>query len=159
MTPTWLIYEDAARKVLADLRNALGLDSVEGKQVLDGASGAKWEIDAKAWRKGSEKFLVVEARRHTKSRLKQKDIAAIAFQIQDVGGTGAVVVSPLPMQQGAKVISASANIQHVRLSSDSTADSYLAEYMGRRFLGATTAETVIASDTLDAVIRPKKSGA
>lgn len=158
MTAQWLIYEDAARKVLADLRDTLKLDSVEGKQVLDGVSGTRWEVDAKAWCEGSQKFLVVEARHHTSSRLKQKDLAAIAFQIVDLGGSGGIVVSPLPMQEGARIIASGANIQHVTLSSESTPESYLAEYMGRRFLGATVVESATAIDTTDAVVIRGKPG-
>ncbi len=149
--PAWKIYEDAARKVLIDIRKELGIEAVEGKQTLFGVN-ANWEIDAKAWCENSDKFLVIEARRHTKAGLSQESVAAIAYRIQDFGASGGVVVSPRPIQKGAKPIALSANISHVRLSPDSTTESYLAEFMGRRFLGASMTDSVQATDTCDAVV-------
>src|SRR2546430_13239803 len=108
MSRDWEIYEDAARKVLLDIRQVLGISTVEGKQSVEGESGTNWEIDAKAWREGSSGFLVIGARRHTTAGLKQKDLAALAYGIQDVGGSGGIVVSPLPMQKGARIIAAGA---------------------------------------------------
>jgi hypothetical protein len=71
MSSAWSIYEDAARKVLADTRQVLGIATVEGKQSLAGASGTNWELDAKAWREGSDGFLVIEVRRRISAGLKQ----------------------------------------------------------------------------------------
>jgi hypothetical protein len=159
MASEWSIYEDAARKVLADLRDKLGLSSIEGKQSLVGLSGTTWELDAKAWREGNDGFLLVEARRHSTSGLKQEEVAAIAYRMQDLGAAGAVVVSPLPLQQGAALVARYAGIQHVRLTPDSTTESYVAEFLGRRFLGASIHESVIATDSCDAqVIRGGASG-
>ena len=159
LTP-WPAYEDVARRVLADMREALGIANVEGKQVLEGASSANWEIDAKAWTADGENFLVVEARRHTTSGLKQEELAAIANRIKDVGAQGGIVVSPLPLQRGAKTIAASENIAHVRLTADSTFERYLAEFLGRRFIGVSVIESVTLSDSCDAqVIRATKSDA
>jgi hypothetical protein len=159
MNTSWSAYEDAARKVLADLRQTLGLSKVEGKQSLAGASGTDWEIDAKAWRDESDGFLVIEVRRHTKSRLKQEDVAAIAYRIQDVGASGGIVVSPLPMQKGANLVAAIADIAHVRLSPESTTESYIAEFMGKRFLGASITEAANAQATCDAeIVRRKPDG-
>jgi hypothetical protein len=152
MNTQWLLYEDAARKVLADLRGKIGLSAVEGKQSLVGLSGTTWEIDAKAWRDGKEGFLLVEARRHTTSGLRQEEIAAIAYRIQDVGASGGIVVSPLPLQQGATLIARSAGIAHVRLTPESTTESYIAEFLGQRFLGASIAESIAITDRYDAEV-------
>ena len=153
------MYQDAARKALTDIRQVLGVATVEGKQSLDGTSGTAWELDAKAWREGADGFLVIEVRRHTSAGLKQEDLAAIAYRIQDVGGSGGIVVSPLPLQKGAQIVAKSADIAHVRLSPESTTESYLAELMGRRFLGETITESVHATATCDAVvIRAKPNG-
>ena len=140
MSSAWSIYEDAARKVLADIREVLGIATVEGKQSLAGKSGTNWELDAKAWREGSDGFLVIEVRRLTSAGLKQEDLGAIAYRIRDVRGSGGIVVSPLRMQTGARIIAEDADISHVRLCPESTTESYLAEFMGLRFLGATIAE-------------------
>lgn len=140
MADSWEIYEDAARKVLFNLRKKLGLSEIEMKQVLAGKSGTKWEIDAKAWVEGSQNFLVVEARRYTGSRLSQEAVAALAFRISDVGATGGIVVSPLPLQRGAKKVAASSGIEHIRLTADSTPEMYLAEYLGKKFHGVTVTD-------------------
>jgi hypothetical protein len=150
--PTWLVYEEAARKVLSDLRQALGLARVEGKQTLHGASGADWEVDATAWRTGSDGFLLIEVRRQTSGGVKQEAIAGVAHRIQDVSAAGGIIVSPLPLQRGAKLVAASADICHVTLSAESTTEKYIAEFMGRRFLGASVTESVNATDSANAVV-------
>lgn len=152
MTKPWQTYEGAARSVLQQIGSVLGIGSVEGKQTLDGKSGTQWEIDAKAIQENGEKFLVVEVRRYTTSALKQEDVAALAFRIGDVGATGGVVVSPLPLQRGAELVARSVGIKHVRLSADSTATDYLAEYMGGRFIGASVVESATLIDSCDAVV-------
>ena len=43
----WLPYEQVARELLNRFSDEFGLDRVEPKQSLPGASGTVWEIDAK----------------------------------------------------------------------------------------------------------------
>lgn len=160
MPPSWLRYEVAACSILEQIGNALGIATVEGKQLLDGKSGTDWEIDARAFQEDGANFLVVEVRRYTTSSLKQEDIAALAYRIGDVGAAGGIVVSPLPLQSGAALVAKAAGIEHVRLTPDSTATDYLAEYMGRRFMGVSIVEKVTATDIMDAeVIRAKRDDA
>ena len=152
MKPNWLVYEDAARRVLNDIYEVLGITTVEGKQVVAGESSANWELDAKAWCKGGENFLVVEVRRHTSSGLKQEDVAAVAYRVKDTGAVGGIVVTPLPLQAGAQRVADHEGIAHVRLSPESTNETYLAEFMGRRFVGVSVAESVSLTDSADAVV-------
>ena len=159
MPAPWSVYEDAARRVLADIRHLLNVSDVGGKQSLPGSSGTSWEIDAKAGLDGQDGFLVVEVRRHTTSGLKQEAIAAVAYRIQDVGGAGGIVVSPLPLQLGAKLVAKDAGIQHVLLTPESTTESYLAEFLGRRFIGETVKEKVYPSDSCDAQVVRKPTDA
>jgi hypothetical protein len=155
MSKAWSIYEKAAAKAIQALQHELGLSCVEGKQTLIGKAGTPWEIDAKAWQEGTDNFLVVEARRYTTSRLKQEEVAAIAFRIQDLGAVGGIVVSPLPMQKGAQLIANSAHIEHILLSASSSPELYLAEYMGKRYHGmgfldmATISVTVLGGTLSD----------
>ncbi|MFT9661785.1 hypothetical protein ACM0CQ_05975 [Mycobacteroides abscessus subsp. abscessus] len=74
---SWESYEEVARFLLGKWGDAigLGLERVEAKQTLVGRSGILWTIDAKAVRTGGEAILVVECRRYTTSRLKQKPSA------------------------------------------------------------------------------------
>ena len=152
MALPWLIYETAAKTVLEQIREALGVATVKGKQIVDGKSGTRWELDARAVQDDGQNFLVVEVRRYTTNGLKQEDLAALAFRIGDVGASGGIVVSPLPLQRGAELVAKAAGIEHVRLSADSTPTDYLAEYMGRRFLGASIVESVNLTDSCDAVV-------
>lgn len=84
--------------------------------------------------------------------MKQEAIAAIAYRIQDLGAAGGIVVSPLPLQSGAGLVAKAAGIAHVRLDLDSTTENYLAEYMGRRFIGASIVESASAQDSVSAVV-------
>jgi len=152
MSASWLEYENLARRVLADMRDVLGIATVEAKQSLDGKSSVTWEIDAKAWLQGIEGFLVVEARRHTTAGLKQEDLAALSYRIKDVGAAGGIVVTPLPLQKGAKAIATSERIAHVRLTAESTTEQYLAEFLGRRFFGVSAADSIQLSDGAEASI-------
>ena len=148
----WEVYEQAARIVVNDLRQQLGLINVEGKQELLGTSGASWEIDGKAILVGQAGFLVMEARRRTTSGQKQEDIAAIAYRIHDLGGTGGIIVSPLPLQTGAKIIAEHANIHQIRLESWSTAENYLAEFMGRTFYGIAKHDHIVRTDQFEVTV-------
>jgi hypothetical protein len=150
LTP-WPTYEDVARRVLLDMKEALGISRVECKQTVGGAS-TSWELDAKALTVDGKSFLVVEARRHTASGLKQEDMAAIAFRIDDLGAKGGIVVSPLPLQRGAKAIAAAKNIAHVKLAADSTLETYFAEFLGRAFIGASIVEFANLTDICDAQV-------
>ena len=148
MQPDWSIYEDAARAAIMSLRRELGLVSVGGKAKAAGNSGATWELDARAWQDESGRFLLVEARRYRRSRLKQEDIAAVAFRVHDLGANGAIVVSPLPMQEGAKLVASHAHIEHIQLTAESTPELYLAEYMGQRYHGVAITDSLSVSATL-----------
>jgi hypothetical protein len=152
MASTWQVYEDAARRVLSDLREALSLAKVEGKQTLLGASGAAWEVDAKAWKEGSDWFVIIEVRRQTTSGVKQEAVAAVAHRLQDVGAEGGIIVSPLPLQKGAELVACHAEIVHVTLSPESTTERYLAEFMGSCFLGASVNESANARASSSAAL-------
>jgi len=148
----WEVYEQAARAVVFDLREQLDIADVEDKQDMLGASGTVWEIDGKATLADDSGFLVIEARRHTTSGQKQEAIAAFAYRIDDLGGAGGIVVSPLPLQSGAAAIAEHENIHHVRLTEWSTAENYLAELMGRAFHRASEHAAVSFSERLEITV-------
>lgn len=150
--PKWKRYEEAARQVLADIGQVAGIELVEGLQTLRGKSGAKWTIDGKAVRESGKDFWVVEVRRHTTRGIEQEAVAAIAFRIEDLGATGGIIVSPLELQSGAAVVAKATNIEHFKLTEDSTPTDYLAEFMGRRFYGISVQETIYVTDFADAEV-------
>ncbi len=147
---TWESYEEVAHYLLNQFASQFGLGHVEGKQCVPGESGTEWEIDAKGVRNNSDGFLIVECRRYTKSRLSQESLAAIAFRIQDAGANGAIVVSPLDLQSGAKLVAAHTNIQHVILDSKSTTTEYVLRFLNKIFMGLT--ETLSFKDSLSITV-------
>jgi len=147
---TWESYEEVAQYLLNQFASQFGLGHVEGKQCVPGESGTEWEIDAKGVANNGDGFLIVECRRYTKSRLSQESLAAIAFRIQDVGASGAIVVSPLDLQSGAKLVAAHANIQHVILDPKSTTTEYVLRFLNQIFMGLT--ETVSIKESFSITI-------
>lgn len=144
----WKNYEDVSRHLLEQFADHFGLGRVEGKQLVSGASGTEWELDAKAVRADTGSIVIVECRRHTGSRLSQENVGGLAFRISDVGADGAILVSPLELQRGAKLVADSANIQHVILRPDSTTTDYLMKHLDRVFVGVSDTLVVRLSETV-----------
>ena len=143
---TWQSYEEVAQHLLNQFACQFELGRVEGKQLVPGESDTEWEIDAKGVSKNGEGFLIVECRRYTTSRLNQESMAALAFRIQDTGANGAIIVSPLDLQAGAKRVAAHANIQHVILGPKSTTADYVLRFLNQIFVGLT--ETISVKESI-----------
>jgi hypothetical protein len=111
---------------------------VEGKQTLVGESGATWEIEGKGVKADDGAIVVIECRRYTTSRLKQKDMAALAWTISDVGASGGIVVTPIGVQRGGKIVAKSASIEVVHLDANSTTTDYVLNFLNNVFIGAST---------------------
>ena len=141
----WESYEEVATYLLNQFADHFGLECVEGKQCIPGKCGTEWEIDAKGVASNGEGFLIVECRRHTKSRLNQESLAGLAFRIQDTGANGGIIVSPLDLQLGAKKVAAYTNVQHANLDPNSTNVNFLLKFLNKIFIGAGV--SVVASCT------------
>lgn len=131
----WRSYEEVAQHLIGEMAVHFGLGRVEGKQIVPGATGANWEIDAKGVLINDEGFVIVECRRHTKQGLPQESVAGLAFRIWDTGAAGGIIVSPLPLQSGAKVVAENQGIYEVQLSADSTTSDYVLRFLDRAFHG------------------------
>jgi hypothetical protein len=149
---SWRSYEEVAQYLLGQMAEHFELGRVEGKQIVAGASGACWEIDAKGVKERGAGFVIIECRRYTTRGLSQGRIEELAFLIQDTGAVGGIIVSPLPLQSGAKKVAASQHIQEVRLSSDSTTTDYIFQFLERTFYGKSLVESAHARDSLDATV-------
>jgi hypothetical protein len=57
---------------------------------------------------------------------------------------GGIIVSPLDLQRGAKLVAAHANIQHVILDPRSTTSEYIMRFLNQVFIGV--AESVPVKD-------------
>jgi hypothetical protein len=132
----WESYEEVATYLLNQFAEKFGLSHVEGKQKIIGhRSGTDWEIDAKGVRKGNEGFIIVEARRYTKSRQSQEQLGGLAYRINDTGAKGGILVSPLGMQEGAAKIADSENIINVQLAPNSTTLEYVMRFLNNIMVG------------------------
>jgi len=142
---TWRTYEEVAQYLLDQMASHFSLGRVEGKQIIPGESGVKWEIDAKGVLGDGEGFLVIECRRYPKSRLKKSAMTHLAYVIRDVGATGGITVSPLEPQSGAKLIASRDNIKHARLNPDSTTENYVLQFLNKAFVGVHIETEISAS--------------
>lgn len=138
-TKSWKTYEEVAQFILGELADHFELGRVEGMQSLSGSTGTDWQLDAKGVSVNGEGIVLIECRRYTNSRIKQKDMASIAFQINDIGAIGGITVSPLPPQRGAAIIAAQNKIVHMELSPSCTTTNYIVGFMGNVFAKTTDA--------------------
>jgi len=128
-------YEKVAQYLLGKLAEHFGFEDVEGKQHVAGKSGTRWEIDAKGVAHGKEGFVIIECRRYSRSRIKQEAIGGLAYRISDTGAVGGIIVSPLPLQKGAKILAEYENIKHVQLDENSTNTDYILNFLNTVFVG------------------------
>jgi len=128
MRKKWENYMNAARQVITDMRDALGLARPEGAQRVAGPAGTQWELDTRSWLEGRDGFLVIEGRQYS-SPLKQESRAAMAWRIQ-AGSDGAITASVLSAPAETP---ATTSVEQMLLNDDSTANNYMAEFLSRRF--------------------------
>ncbi len=133
----WRTYEELAKFIIKEVAEEFDLGEVEGKQVTPGESGTSWEIDAKGIRVGDSGVVLIECRRYLTSRIKQEQMAAIAYRIKDIGAVSGIAVSPLEPQEGAKLLAAHENITHVVLDPESTTENYFVSFLSKAFVKTT----------------------
>ena len=141
----WERYEQTARYLLNEFATHFGLGSVEGKQIVPGESGTKWEIDAKGIKIDGEGFLIVECRLW-KSRQSQEQVAALAYKISDTGARGGILVTPVDLQRGGRKVAEYEGIHRVILDKESTTEAYVIEFFGKVTMGFT--ESLVISDSV-----------
>jgi hypothetical protein len=149
----WRCYEDVARVLLDRFREDFGLGRVERKQKVTGKSRS-WEIDAKGVREGDHAIVLVECRRRSR-RPNAQEVAAFSYIIADTGASGGIIVSPLPLQKGAKQVAEANRIIHVQLRPDSTPEEFAMRFLSKILLGLGDRMTV--SDHVNVVITDKDS--
>jgi hypothetical protein len=131
----WKSYEDVAAYLLNVFADDFGLGKVEGKQLVPGASGTKWEIDAKGYSESGDAFMIIECKRYTTSQVNQEILAGLAFRISDTGASGGIVVTPFGFQEGAKKVAAHTGIQMVTLNQDCTRTDYVLRFLNKICFG------------------------
>ena len=142
----WQTYEQVAVEIMNKIAALLGLERVEGKQSVYGSrTGTDWEIDGKGVKVGGESFVIIECRRYSASKQKQEQVGALAYRIIDTGASGAILVSPLGFQKGAKKVAAAENIQEFIMGRDSTSDAYVVKFLNNVVIGAPTAHVKVTA--------------
>jgi hypothetical protein len=137
---SWQSYEQVAVEIMNRIAGLLGLEGVEGKQSVYGSrTGTDWEIDGKGVKVGDESFVIIECRCYSKSKQKQEQVGALAYRIIDTGASGAILVSPLGFQKGARKVAAAENIQEFIMGPDSTSDAFVVKFLNNVVIGAPVA--------------------
>jgi hypothetical protein len=146
----WETYQQVAVYLLDQVASVLGLETVEGEQpIIVKITGTTWTVDGKGVKLGNEGFVILEARRYTSSRLKQKDVAEVAYRIIDTEAAGGIIVSPLGFQEGAAKVAAAGNIVEVHMDENSTTSEYFFRFLNNVFLGVT--DVAAAVDSLEVI--------
>ncbi len=131
-------YEINSKDIIQIFKKDLGLESIEGKQKLEG-DVENWEIDAKGILEEGGGTIVIECKRW-KNRIPKPMVANLAYSIKDVNAQGGILVSPLDMQSGAKNIAEAENINHIKITPESDVNNFDIEIFGKskggRSLGA-----------------------
>jgi hypothetical protein len=148
----WRCYEEVAQHLLGQIAEQFGLGRVEGKQIVSGTSGASWEIDAKGVAQTGEGFVIIECRRRTKQGVSQEQIGGLAFRIHDTGAAGGIIVSPLPLQSGAKIVAESQGIHEVQLSAESTTTDFVLRFLERALHGISANMTITSEITVQTTV-------
>jgi hypothetical protein len=125
-TQTWRSYEELARHVLQHFADILGISEVEAKQRLAGASGTRWEVDAKGVMADGNGFLIVECKQRSGARLNQGTVGQLAFAVKDVGAQGAIIVTSTDLQEGARKIAQHEGFKMVYLPKAGTFEEFFA---------------------------------
>ena len=150
----WETYEEVATYLLDQFASEFGLQRVEGKQEVTGKrSHSTWEIDAKGFRRDDSGFVIVECRRYTTSRQSQERIGGLAYRIIDTGAEGGILVSPLGLQKGAKLVANAENIVSVLLDEQSNRYEYVLQFLDRIMVGLRDSVTI--TDALHVEVRDK----
>jgi hypothetical protein len=124
---------------LEKLSEALELGSVkvDKKQKCERTkSGTTWEIDRVGITKDGQKVVAIECRRYPDRRIKQSEMAALAYIKHDIDAKSAIVVTPKGVQAGGIKIAEHENIIIIRLDKDATTTDFLLQTMDKRIVGA-----------------------
>ena len=78
----------------------------------------------------------------------------MAYRILDTGASGAILVSPLGFQEGAKKVAAAENIQELIMGPDSTSDAYVVKFLNNVVIGVATAHAKVTAHPPKVVTEP-----
>ncbi len=124
---SWKKYEQVTSFILNklnDVKNELQLSRIEQKQRLKGKSGNLWEVDAVGYDAVNGKPVPIECKLRSKDKIPQNALADFAYRIHDVGCERGIMVTTIGLQEGAKKIAITENIEIIKLNKNATADRF-----------------------------------
>ena len=155
---SWKSYEELASHILSHFADIVGISSVQAKQRLQGQSGTCWEIDAKGICSDGAGFLVIECKERHSSRLNQDIIATLAYKVQDVGAAGAVIITSIGLQKGAKKVASKKGFHIVYLPKESAFEDFVARCGNRVVRRLPTEQAACSSSVVSATVYVEKQG-
>jgi hypothetical protein len=127
-------YERVTAQILKNLRDELGIETVNQKTVVPGQSGTSWKCDVTCYKTGTQKLVIVECRKY-RSKIKQEDMGGFAYRVEDAGATEGLMVTPIGYQQGAQLVANSAKIGMATLNPEATEYEYALQIAKKLFIG------------------------
>lgn len=118
----WENYEIVVQKLinkLDDVKTELKLGRIEGKRKMRGASGEEWEIDIIAYDSTDGKPVLVECK-HWNRKVTRDILATLVYKIRDVGSDRGIIVTTSGLQEGAKRIADTENVDIIILKRGSS---------------------------------------
>ena len=152
MTASWEKYETVATELLRRFKDELGFSEVDGKCMLKGG-GTEWEIDIKA-RDQDGGCVLIECKKW-KSRAHQEIVAGLYARITFIGAKSGIIISPKPLQKGAKNLANQNSIDHILLNADANLYEYVLNYVNKNFIGVGLKNEVVLSDNLSIELKDK----
>lgn len=152
MAASWKKYEIVATELLRRFKDELGFSEVNGKCVLKGG-GTEWEIDIKA-RDQDGGCVLIECKRW-KSRICQGIVAELYAKITFTGAKSGIIISPEPLQKGAKNLANQNDIKHITLSADADLCEYVLKYIHKNFICVGLKSESGLSDSLSIELKDK----
>jgi hypothetical protein len=127
-------WEIAIKTILQDLSDFLQITNVEGepktKMKLAGNSGAKWQCDLVALRAMKDttdmKRVKIECKCSARDGIEQKELAAMAWSLEDTGAAGLIVVNK-ELQDGAQKVAEQAEIGVLEFTPGDSEGNYRAK--------------------------------
>jgi hypothetical protein len=108
----WVTYEEVVAQLLDTFAAYFGVERNEVS--LNNLPGTTYEVDGKGFSRGNLGYFFIECRRYINTSQSRADVCAFAFQVEDTGAIGGIIVSPLVLKEGLTIVSEAKNVKRVQ---------------------------------------------
>lgn len=152
-------YEDVSRYLLESVGELLGLEleRVEGKQRLVGDIDS-YVVDAKGVETDSGATVVVECKRYPTRKVPVGEVKELAWNIQDTGAAGGIIVTPIGVQAGGALIAQARNIHVVQLDANATTTDFMMSFLGKIVAGRSVTFGGVGTGSAKVEVAPSDDG-